>query len=930
MSCPILGICQGAKHKTLFLGFLARPAAQNVPMGCVEMTMAMERTSRGEFTVFLGAASGAGKTRVMLQSALARHHEGVDVVIGALQAESSFQAESSWVSGLPELARLSPNGDPRLLPQELNVDEVLSRRPQLVVIDRLAHTNPDGAPRLKRYQDIEAILVSGIDVYTTLNIYEIESYHDIVVKVTGVTAIDTVPDKYLEHVQHIQLVDTPPDDLVRGFEARRVNSPGDAELGKFYRRGNLIALRELALRYTALHVDRQLEEYMHSNEIMGPWPVSEKVMVCVSASPFSEQLIRFTRQMASNLKVDWLAVYIETPRRLPRSPQERDILERNLRLAEELGAETLSITGKEVGDELVRLARERNVKEIVIGKPRHSRLWEWLHGSVLDQVIRNSIGISVHVIPGMSDSEQGKSAVSAYPRETIQGPSYVIVTLFIGILTFLLHPFQSSFNLVNIALLYLLPVLVSAVRWGLLPAFYAALVGLVTFDWFFVPPFYSFAVSDLRYLISFTVFLTVAVLTASLASRLRQQLHSAKQREAVTSALYTVSRQITAIGDLETMLQTLVQQISQTIGTEVGMFLPDEAGELQWATHSSQASGWGTNSSERTIAQWVHRNGEMAGRGTKTLRESPDLYIPLRTEEHTYGVLAVNLKGQEALDTERLKMIEALARLAAVAIVRMKLSEEAKLAHVMAESERLQTAILDSLSHELRTPLAAIIGSVTGLLESGDVFSNEDRNELLVTIREGAMRMNRLVTNLLGMVRLESGMLQLHKKMCDLEDIIGVSIRQVRESLQRRKVKVMFEQHLPRIPVDDVLMEQVMVNLLSNAVKYSPDASEIEISVQLLQHQVAMSVSDQGIGIPQQEAERIFDKFHRSPRTLHIPGTGLGLAICKGIVEAHGGRITATVNRANGTTFTIYLPVSDKKNTSGQDFNQPKVGVEYV
>ena len=490
--------------------------------------------------------------------------------------------------------------------------------------------------------------------------------------------------------------------------------------------------------------------------------------------------------------------------------------------------------------------------------------------------------------------------------------SYAVVTIFIALLTALLLPLQASFQLVNIALLYLLPVLISAVKWGLRPAFYAAVVGLGAFDWFFVPPVYSFAVSDLRYVISFAVFLIVATLTASLASKLRAQLNTARQREAVTSALYTLSRQITAIGDLSTMLETVVWQISETVGTKVGIFLPDPRGELQLSAYSDQHSKWGSNPSELTIARWVFRNGEKAGRGTQTLRESPDLYVPLQTEEQTHGVLALNLGKAESLDdSERSILIDALASLAAVAIAKMKLSEEAKVAQLMAESERLRTAILDSLSHELRTPLATIIGAVTGLLDAGDVFTTDDRNELLTTIRDGAMRMNRLVTNLLGMVRLESGMLRLHKGLCDIEDIIGVALRQLEDALQNRKVRVVFDPKTPRVPVDDVLMEQVLVNILSNAIKYSPDKSDIIISVQHTGDEVAIAVCDQGIGISKQDVERIFDKFHRSPRTRNIPGTGLGLAICKGIVEAHGGRISAEPNREIGTTFTIFLPVID-------------------
>jgi len=889
----------------------------------------MERTPRGEFTVFLGATSGAGKTYAMLQAAHIRKSEGVDVVIACIEANDPQTL--ALVSGLPLIVALQVDAVYPM--REMDVENVLAQQPQLVIVDNLAHMNAQGAPRCKRYQDVEALLAVGIDVYSTLNIQEIESYSDIIVKITGMTVTETVPDKFLELVTRIQLVDVPPDELMRRFQARKVW--GDAnkiELERFYRRGNLIALREMALRYTAQRVDRQLEDYMKSNEIVGPWPISGKVMVCVSASPFSAQLIRFTRQMAANLKVDWLAIYVETPRRLPRSQEERGRLEENLRLAEDLGAEIVSITGSDVADELVQLARKRNVKEIVIGNPRHSRLWEWFHGSVVDRVIRNSLGISVHVIPGRADVTQDvELATDATIAVSVNWWSYAVVTGFVGILTILLHPLQASFDLVNIALLYLLPVLISAVKWGLRPAIYAAGVGLVAFDWFFVPPFYSFAVSDLRYIISFAVFLTVATLTAGLASRLRQQLYNAKQRESVTSALYTLSRQITAIGDLNTMLKTVVQKISETIGTEVGIFLPDIHGELQLSTHSAEQSEWGSNPSEMTIARWVYRNGEMAGRGTKTLRESPSLYMPLQTEEHIHGVLAVDLGTSDSFDvSERLRMIEALARLAAVSIARMKLSEEAKVAHLIAESEKLQTALLDSLSHELRTPLATIIGAVTGLLQGGDVFNAEDRKELLTTIHEGAMRMNRLVTNLLSMVRLESGMLRLRKGLCDLKDVIGVAVGQVRDSLQNHEIKVVFDNQSSQVPVDDILIEQVLVNLLSNAIKYSPNGSEILVSLKCIKDNVAIAISDQGMGIPKQEIEMIFDKFQRSSRTLHIPGTGLGLAICKGVVEAHGGQITAELNREKGTTFTILLPASEGEVPFSDDIKESKGGVGYV
>ncbi|MFD1674088.1 ATP-binding protein [Alicyclobacillus fodiniaquatilis] len=888
----------------------------------------MKTVSRGEFTVFIGAVSGVGKTIAMLRAAQELEHEGTDVVIGCLSFEGLPRAitEMTLLENFCERSSLQTDG--------LDIDEIVRQKPDLVVVDDLAYTNGEGATRAKRYQEVESLLAAGIDVYTTLNIYEIESYSDIITKVTGARLTQTVPDKFLERVNKIQLVDLPPEAIIERFHAGKVRIHGLSvdELEKFYRRGNLIALREMALRYTAHRVDRQLEDYMQSKDISGPWPVAEKVMVCVSASPFSTELIRFTRQLAVKLKVDWMAVYVETPRQRARNNRELVHLDDNLRMVEELGGEIVVLTGNRVADEIIHLARKRNVREIVMGKPRQSRIAEWFRGSVVDEVIRNSLGISIHVIPGKQEQGVSQRITSKVMRTqgTVNWSSYILVTLFVAALTILLHPLRSPYNLVNIALIYLLPVLISAARWGIGPSFYAAGAGLIVFDWFFVPPFYTFAVSDVRYLLSFAVFLTVATLTAGLAFRLRQQLNTVKHRESVTSTLYALSREITAIGDLQMMLDTVVRQISETVDTDVGIFLPDAEGELTLAAHSNEQATWGRTPSETTVAKWVYRTGETAGRGTDTLRESPDLYLPLRTEEHTYGVLAANVGRLETLDADRVRLVEALSRLAAIAIARVQLAEEAKIAHLTAESERLRNSILDSLSHELRTPLATIIGSVTALTETGEVFSATDRAELLATIREGALRMNRLVTNLLGMVRLESGMLKLRKRLCSIGEIVDAAVRQLREGLQDRQIRVDIDTDIERIAVDDALLEQVMVNLLSNAIKYSPKKSQITVTVRRFKTRLSIAVADEGIGIPKEDITRIFDKFHRSERAMNIPGTGLGLAICKGIVEAHGGSISAESNGDKGTTFVILLPLTTSEKQPTEPILGEEVGVEYV
>ncbi|RTE06419.1 ATP-binding protein [Paenibacillus whitsoniae] len=498
---------------------------------------------------------------------------------------------------------------------------------------------------------------------------------------------------------------------------------------------------------------------------------------------------------------------------------------------------------------------------------------------------------------------------------------YLVTTSIVTLMTLVLKHVGLSFDLVNIALVYLFPVLLNAVYWGLRPAFFAAVLGVMSFDFFFVPPFLSFTVADLRYLISFGVFLSVAALTASLAARLKQQLHYSQQKESHTALLYGLSNQIGAISDIPTLLHNISLHITHTIGTEIAIYLPDGQNKLALSYKSAAATDWGQGDAELVIAKWVFEHGETAGLGTSTLSKSSGYYVPLRTEKQIDGVLALNLKeGSHEISSEQKQLFEALGGLAATAISRIRLAEEAKIAHLTAESERLRTAILDSVSHEMRTPLAAIIGSATGLIENEHLFSSEDRLELLTTIRDGALRMNRLVKNLLSMAQLESGMLQLKKHWCDAADLIGVALSQVKDFQQHRELLVKLPETLPMVLGDEVLLEQVLVNVLSNAIKYSPNDSKIILAVSSEKNSLVISVSDEGVDLSKEEYARIFEKFYRAEATKQVTGTGLGLAICKGIVELHGGVISAERNEPRGTVVTIKLPVVQE--------NQPFIQIE--
>jgi len=876
--------------------------------------------AKGKLTIFLGAASGVGKTYAMLEAALGRVSEGIDVVVGLVETHGRADTEA-MLKGLSVIPRKSQEYLSKIF-HEMDIDAILTRRPQLVLIDELAHTNVEGSRHKKRYMDVQELLSAGINVYTTLNIQNLETLNDIVTQITGFTVRETVPDRVLETASQIQLIDIPPEELIQRLKDGKIYVPDQETEGlkNFFRPGNINALRELALRYTAQQVDHQLESYRKVHGIDGPWPMGEKILVCISASPFSAQLIRIAKRMTEKVQGELFAVHVETLRRFPSSEAEKDSLAKNLRLAEELGAEIIGLTGNSVAEAILELARKRNVSQIIIGKPEHTRFWEIIHGSVVDKVIRQSQGVSIHVIPGRQLDTGPVQIQAAKNGEEVGAKArrwsspkiipYLVSSLMVIVMTLVFTLVDLFLGLVNISLLYLLPILISAALWGTLPAIVTALMGTIAFDLFFVPPFFKFTVADLRYLISFAIFMLVGLITGTLSDRLKKQVNYSRQRENNLSALYSLSRDIAAVDNLDAVLDCIVSNVSKTLEGQVMLLLPNEKTQLVLRKDS------GLNNSldkcELSVAIWVYERGLKAGIGTETLGNAKALYLPLSTEQGTQGVLGIYSNERKAhFDTERIRLLEAFAGLAAMAINRVKLAEQARESLSLVESERLRTALFNSLSHDLRTPLASIIGAVTGLLEDKNVvYSPEARNELLKTILHGAERMNRFISNLLDMARLESGMLRLNKEWCDLQDILGVAINRLGDTLTRRPLDIDIQEGLPLVQADGILIEQVLINLLDNALKYSEAASKIIISIRQQGKQLEIVVANRGHGIPETDLSKVFDKFYRLSSPLQVSGTGLGLAICKGLIEAHGGDIWAENNKLGGVTITFTLPLS--------------------
>lgn len=881
-----------------------------------ELLATLEQERKGQLTVFLGAAAGVGKTYAMLEVAQERLTEGVDVVAGYVEPHERPET-MALLSGLPHIPSREIEYKGRSL-REMDLDAILKRKPFVVLVDELAHSNVPGSRHLKRYQDVEELLAAGINVYTTLNIQHMESFNDIVAQITGVNVRETVPDSVLAQAR-LQLIDIPSEELIRRFQEGKVYVQQQAQhaLGKFFRPGNINALRELAMRYAAQRVDRQMESYMRIHGIAGPWPAGERVMVCISTSPFGEQLIRFGHRVAVGMKAELLVVFVDTHRPISLRAEAREQLAKSLHLAQQMEGETLCLNGEDVVEELLAIARQRNVTQIIIGKPGKLSLRERLGGSIVDKIVRRSQNISVQVIPGDYDKVHGETKPSRRQGEKRHLLPYAEISVLIALLTAGGWFGREFLGLVNLAMLYLLPVLYAGVRWGERMGIFAALLAVLSYDFFEVPPVFTFSVADLRYLISFFIVIVIGAYTGRLSSRLHQQVNSSRHREAQTAALYALSKQMTAVAELDRVLQSVVRKVAETVEGEVEIFLPDEQGRLSLRAssegHTQDTQDGLLDEREWAVAIWAFQHKQLAGKGTDTLGGAKACYLPLLSEGEVYGVLGVRLhSGGRYLEPEQERLLQAFASLTAMAVSRISLVEQAREARLSNESEKLRTALLNSISHDLRTPLASMIGAVSGLLEEEALYDADSRRLLLQTIQQGALRMNRLVNNLLDMARLESGMLKLRKEWCSLEEIISTALERLSSASRTRQVRLDLPEDLPLVKVNFVLLEQVVVNLLDNALKYSRPESEIIIQAIANPQTLEVSVQDWGAPIPAEDLERVFDKFYRVRAPRQISGTGLGLAICKGIIELHGGKIWAENGQDGSVRLAFVLPLKEK------------------
>ena len=877
-----------------------------------------DSSSRGRLKIFLGAAPGVGKTYEMLTTARAKQRDGIEVVAGVVETHGRAETKA-LVEGLEVLPRRAVEYKGSTL-EEMDLDALIARRPKIALVDELAHTNAPGSRHPKRYQDVEELLSAGINVYTTLNIQHVESLNDVVAQITRIRVRETVPDSILDQADDIEIVDIAPEDLLERLKEGKIYVPHHAEraLKHFFSPGNLTALRELALRRTAQRVDDQLLTHMQAHAVSGPWAAGERVMVCISEDPRCAGLVRYAKRLADRLRAPWIALSIEGRRSLQLSNVERDRVADTLRLVDKLGGEAVTIPAAErrVAEDTIAYAREKNVTQIVIGKSDRSRFFEILHGSVVHDLVRRSGNISVHVVAG-----EALEASAAVPPKTVQPATdteprsavpYLSAALAVGVALVIAQIAQRFMDVQSVEVVFLTAVVVIAVRFGLYPALTAVVGGSLCYNFFFLPPLYTFTIADPTNIAALFFFTVVAVLVSNLASRTRSQAVIAQARVRTTEALYGFSRKLATCGTLDDVLWATVFQVASMLKVRVVLLLPEEGKIAVRAGYPPEDT---LDEADIAAAKWTFDNDRPAGRGADTLPGAKRLFLPVRTGRGTIGAIGLDsdVPGP-ILTAEQRRLFDALADQGALAIERIRLVEDLDHSKLLTETDRLRQALLTSISHDLKTPLASVLGAASAMRDLDGVLDAHNKVDLLDTVIEEAERLNRFIANLLDMTRLESGAVKPNLSEHDVGEIIGSALARAAKILAQHRVEVEISPDLPTLDLDAVLFEQVVFNLLDNAAKYAGENTLVRIQGWREGQRVCVQVIDEGAGIPPEDIERIFDKFHRAQKGDRVrAGTGLGLAISRGFVEAMGGTITAQ-NRPDrqGAVFTATIPVPDR------------------
>jgi len=870
---------------------------------------AVRRESRGKLKIFLGAAPGVGKTYEMLQAAQRKHAEGVEIVVGVVETHGRAETQA-LIDGLEVLPRRTIEYKGRTL-DELDLDALLKRHPQLALVDELAHANAPGSRHPKRYLDVVELLDAGIDVYSTLNVQHVESLNDVVAKITRVRVRETVPDSIIDLADEIEVVDTTPGELIQRLNEGKVYVRAQAEraLKHFFQPGNLAALRELALRRTAQRVDAEMLDYMRQHAIEGPWAAGERVLACLDPSPQALDVVRAARRTADQLRAPLLALYVENERHAVLNETERAQLIEAERLAERLGAEVHVVPGRAIDEEVLAFCRQNNVTRVVIGKSQRSRLFELRHGSVVDRLVRNAGGIAIEIAP--SGTPSTTPPATSRPRRAIDPWALLEGAVMVALAAAAGIGIHSVVPISNVSLVFVVPVFIAAMRHGLAASSFAAILAVLSYNFFFLPPLYTFTIADPHNVVALFFLLFIAILASALASRLRTQTVRLRAEARRSADLYGFGRKLADVATLDDLLWVVVAQLARSLKVEVVVLMPERRGDpaSRLQVRAAFPPEDEIDEADLAAARWSWDHETPTGAGTDTLPGGRRLFLPLGTAQGKVALLGVLPREQDGpLPPEQRRLLDALADQVAVAIEKMLLVEQVNEERVTAERERVRSAMLASVSHDLRTPLASIIGAISSLRTYGG-YDEKAREELLATAQEEAERLNRFVGNLLDMTRLDAGAIAPRLEPVDVGDLVSTALRRATPLTAQHTVRTSVAPDLPPVQADFPLIEQALFNLIDNATKYAPAGTAIDVDAVRDGDAVEIRVRDEGPGIAEDALPHVFDKFFRAASgDRKRPGTGLGLAIARGFVEVQGGSIAAS-NRADrsGAAFSVRL-----------------------
>jgi two-component system sensor histidine kinase KdpD len=881
------------------------------------------RAARGKLRIYFGASAGVGKTYAMLSAARKLQAEGLDLVVGIVETHGRSET-ALLVAGLDVLPQKAIDYRGRTI-TEFDIDAALVRQPALILVDELAHSNASGSRHPKRWQDVDELLDAGINVFTTVNVQHLESLNDVVGGITGIRVTETLPDTVFDDADEVVLVDVPADELLTRLKAGKVYQGQQAERASsnFFRKGNLIALRELALRRTADRIEDDVQAYRIEKSINAVWKTDSTLLACIGPRSGMEHVIRSTARLASQLNAEWHAIYIETPQLQRLHPDRRERILKTLKLAQDLGATTAVLSGNDIAWVIADYARSRNFSKIILGRGHPTWPWRMAHQKRI-AIYAPDIDLIEIGQPITKDGRESKDAQkTGVPQITADATSFssshrkpqewgYLWAAAASLLTAVVcTPLLPYFDLANIVMLFLLTVVLVAVKLGRGPAVVATFVGVAAFDFFFVPPRFSFAVSDFQYVVTFSVMLAVGLITGHLTADLRYQARVASHRESRSRALYEFARELSGALQTEQIFEITRTFIQRTFRAKTTLLLPDQAGRLQLPLVVKDQTSRAANMSvlDMGIAQWAFDQAEPAGIGTNTLPASSFFYLPLVAPMRTRGILAIEPENRRwILIPEQRQQLDTFAALAAIALERVHYIDVAQDALVRMESERLRNSLLATLSHDLRTPLTSLVGLSESLAMSKPPLTS-GQQELAESLHEETLRMSKLVTNLLDMARIQSGEVKFNLQWQPIEEVIGSALRASRSVLGNHQVQTRLEPGLPLVQFDAVLIERVICNLVENATKYTPAGSRITLLAKIDNQCLDISVYDNGPGLPLGKNEAIFEKFTRGDRESATPGVGLGLAICRAIVEAHSGTIRAGHSPDGGASIVFSLPL---------------------